>query len=702
MAKKQAKDENTKSNVRSDYLFSMSYAPRIGDDTSVLQMLPIAFFGAFVIMIVKMYSYQRDMTQFYWSSGNSNLTDFFSYYKMAAILICAALAVIMLLYRLCTQSFSIKRCFAYIPMLVYSVMVLISYLLSDYKEFSWLGYNDRFEGTIVLLAYMVMLFFIINTVNSEKSVKWVIYPIAVSSALLGLIGVSQALDHDFFRSSFGQKLITPNGTVQMTEQFLSGKTGSALNEAGLITQEYYTTNELIDMCKSIDIDFLGFTFQHKEIYQTVYNINYVSFYLTLLLPLFGMLFIRSVLRGKDEPIRKKLMWGALFALLVFNLIGSASSGGWLGMGFVVLAALIVLNKKVIKWWKPVAILLAVTIAVGGITYDRWIGELTGAINGTLGRTAQTAQDAGGNDGSGSEGGENGAAVDGEGSAVPAAAAHKLQYIDTDGNDIIIGIDDNTLTITTYPENTNAIKILDQDGKSIELVPTDVNPVLAFDDERFENCYLQPARDEEGNDYFIFTSDGQDTNWAFRVTEDGVFYFNNLGHLVDMDRIDSIGWEDNASWGNGRGYIFSRTIPMMKDTMLIGHGADTYCIYFPHKDYVGKYNSGSFSENINIIVDKPHNMYMGAWIGTGGISVIALLTLFFIYLVQSFRLYFKNEFGANDFASFAGAGIFFGIFGFLFAALVDDSTVSVMPMFYTLLGTGISINMIIKRRKTEAE
>lgn len=200
MAKKQAKDENAKSNVRSDYLFSMSYAPRIGDDTSVLQMLPIAFFGAFVIMIVKMYSYQRDMTQFYWSSGNSNLTDFFSYYKMAAILICAALAVIMLLYRLCTQSFSIKRCFAYIPMLVYSVMVLISYLLSDYKEFSWLGYNDRFEGTIVLLAYMVMLFFIINTVNSEKSVKWVVYPIAVSSALLGLIGVSQALDHDFFRS----------------------------------------------------------------------------------------------------------------------------------------------------------------------------------------------------------------------------------------------------------------------------------------------------------------------------------------------------------------------------------------------------------------------------------------------------------------------------------------------------------------------
>ncbi len=677
MAKKNERNEKGRLNIKSDYLFNMSYAPRIDDSIHWLQMLPIAFFGAFVIMIVKMHSYTRNMEQFYWSSGNGNLTDFFSYYKMVAILVCAALALILLLYRLCTQSFSIKRCFAYIPMIVYSLMVLISYLFSEYKEFSWLGYNDRFEGTVTLFAYMIMLFFIINTISDEKSVKWVVYPIAASSALLGFIGVSQALDHDFFRSTIGQKLITPNGTVKMTETFLNSKTGAALNEAGLITQDSYTTNQLIDMCKSIDIDFLGFTFQHKEIYQTVYNINYVSFYLTLLLPLFGMLFIRSVLRGKEESLWKKALWGGLFALLVFNLIGSASSGGFLGMGFAVLAALIVLNKKVIKWWKPVVILLAVTIAVGGITYDRWIGELTGAVNGTLGRTSakQNTDD---------------------------SPAHKLQYIDTDGNDIIIGIDDNTLTITTYPKDTNAIRILDQDGKSINLMPTATNPVLAFDDERFEHCYLQPARDELGNNYFIFTSDAQETNWAFRITEDGVFYFNNLGNLVDMDKIPHLGFENNPRWGSGRGYIFSRTFPMMKDTALIGHGADTYCLYFPHKDYVGKYNSGSYSDNINIIVDKPHNMYMGSWIGTGGISVIALLAMFGIYLAQSFRLYFRNKFSADDFISFAGAGIFFGIFGFLFSALVDDSTVSVMPMFYTLLGTGIVINIILKRRSLEKE
>ncbi|HVI42366.1 MAG TPA: hypothetical protein VM577_17060, partial [Anaerovoracaceae bacterium] len=139
--------------------------------------------------------------------------------------------------------------------------------------------------------------------------------------------------------------------------------------------------------------------------------------------------------------------------------------------------------------------------------------------------------------------------------------------------------------------------------------------------------------------------------------------------------------------------------MLKDTMILGHGADTYCIFFPHDDYVGKYNSGTFSTNINIIVDKPHNMYFGATVGTGGISVLALLALWGIYLVQSFNIYRREHF--TSFTSYAGAGIFFGICGFLVSALVNDSTVSVMPMFYGLLGTGISINMMLKRQHSEA-
>jgi O-antigen ligase len=103
----------------------------------------------------------------------------------------------------------------------------------------------------------------------------------------------------------------------------------------------------------------------------------------------------------------------------------------------------------------------------------------------------------------------------------------------------------------------------------------------------------------------------------------------------------------------------------------------------------------------MIVDKPHNMYLGAAVGTGMISVIALLALFLLYIVQSFKLYVRAKY--DDFTTFAGAGIFFGVLGFLISAFVDDSSVSVMPLFYGLLGVGVAINMLLASgRRDEPE
>lgn len=620
-------------------LVHMTYAPKLGEGSHWFQMLPAAFFTAFVILITRMHVYERDMSEFFWSgqAADAQLSDFFSYFKMTAIVICAAMAVVFLLYRVFIQALYIKKSIYYYPMIVYALMVLLSYVLSDYKEFALWGYNDRFEGTVTLMAYMVMLFYIINTVNNERNIKWIIYPVAASSFLLGLLGISQAADMDFFRTTIGKKLITPSWFWDQ-------------------------------------VDNLNFTFQNKEIYQTVYNINYVSFYLTLLIPLFGLLFIHSVNKGQEEPLFKKLIWGLLFGLAVYNLIGSASSGGLMGMFVVVLLAVIVLNKRIMTWIKPVGILVVITILIGGLTFQRWVPELVGAWNSATGNTAATAQP------------EEMAGIN-----EAQANAPKLDYIDTDGFDIHFSVGGNEATITTFPQDHEAVKVRDAEGKDIELLPTAVSPIYYMNDERFDKCLLQPAQDDEGNDYIIFSSDLQKKQWAMQIGDDGVLYRNELGALVDLDKVPAIGWENNQNFGSGRGYIFSRTIPMMKDTLLTGHGADTYALYFPHKDYVGKYNA---DWDINIIVDKPHNMYMGMEIGTGGISVLAMLVLWGIYIVQSIRLYIRSRF--ENFRDYVGAAILFGVCGFLVAGLVNDSNVSTFPMFYGLLGTGIAINQMLKK------
>lgn len=639
-------------------LWSMSQAPSLDDDSYGLQILPAVFSTAFIILIVRMVNYTRPMDQFYWTSGNTNLTDFFSYDKMVVLLVCAAVILLMLLFRLCTQSLVIKRSAVYIPMAVYSVFVLLSFLTSEYKDFSLLGYNDRFEGTLPLLAYMVILFFIINTVNGETTVRRMVIGLVISSVILSLLGISQALDMDFFRTTIGQKLLVPNYTLE------NGTTAWQAIDAAAQNGEH----------------FLEFTFNEREIYQTVYNINYVSFYLTLLIPLFGLLFIRSVNRGKEEALWKKLGWGVMFALVLYNLIGSASSGGYLGMAAVVVLALILLNKRIARWWKPVVVLLIITLAIGGLTVDRWLPELTGSAR-SMTTVTYAASDS-----------------DSE-KKVGELSPCRIDSIVTGDTYVDITINGEMFSAVVKEEGgvIRSFILEDPEGNALPMVPTETQGVYAIDDDRFRDYATVGYSSNEGTFYIVIGTYGHD--WYFPITEDGILYRNGFGNWVQLAETEAIGFENNQGFGSGRGYIWSRTLPMMKDTVLLGHGADTFALYFPHNDYVGKYNSGTFTNNIDIIVDKPHNMYMGAWIGTGGVSVIALLALFLIYLAQSVKLYAKRSFDENDLLTYTGAGITLGIFGFLVAGLVNDSSVSVMTMFYGLLGLGIAINMILSHERT---
>lgn len=647
-----AKTSKKISERKNDYLWSMSHAPRIDDNIHWFQLLIISFFSAFIIMIVHQASYKRPMDQFYWTNSNGSLADFFSYYKMIAILTCCILVLLLLAYRVFAQSLAIKRTSVYIPMLIYTLMVLISYACSDYKEFSWLGWNDRFEGTAVLLSYMVLLFYIINSINTERAVKWVLYPIGISSTLMGLIGMSQATNHDFFRTNLGQKLLVPN----------------------VLTTSGSSTWDLIDQATKAGEQYLQFTFQNKEIYQTVYNINYVSFYLTLLIPIFGLLFIYTMMKGSEEKLWKKILYGVLFALLIFNLIGSASSGGFFGMAVVVVLALVILNKKILTWWKPLSILIIITLLVSGITYDRWFPELSNTFK-VMHSDASTN-----------------IAQSTNNSSTDSAIQGHLDYFQTKSDDIILGYNGEKITFTTDPQDPLAISA--QDSSNTEIALKAETTGYQLDDKRFEGITIRPVQDTSHTIYIVINVNG--TDWPFLPDKNGVKFVNGIRKQVSLDITPSFGWENNQGFGSGRGYIWSRSIPMMKSTIFIGHGADTYCIYFPQNDYVGKYNSGFFTADTNIIVDKPHNMYMGMWIGTGGVSAIAFLALLILYFIQSMRIFWRRNY--DSFLSFSGMGIFLGIMGFAFTGFVDDSSVSVMPMFYGLLGTGIAINMMLKKDK----
>ena len=604
-------------------------------DAGLFQIGIVTLFTAVVMMIVRLTPYKANLNQFFWSKGGTSFVDFFSLAKSQIIFILVVLALLVLLFRVFTQSFILKKSPVYIPMLVYVAFVVISYFFSAYKEFALFGWNDRFEGTLILISYMIMLFYVINTVNAERHVKWIITPLAYTSTLLGILGISQYYIADFFKTDLGKKLITPSSFWAQ-------------------------------------IDKLNFNFENGQIYQTVFNPNYVSFYLTLLVPLFAMLFIR------EKRIVVKCGFGFIYGLSLFNLIGSASSNGILGLAMSFIIAVIVLNKRLIEWRNPIFFIFLITLLVGALTFSRFLPELSRSFKATTGqdRVSQAAKNVEASDPT---------------SLDANPLSYKLDYFETGKDFLNVGVGGDQFTVTTQvKDNKAALSFEDQSGKALAYSTQKSDGLIHIDDARFSNLGISMQLNKGVS--FIVIHTGK-TQWPFTMKENGFVFVNGIGKPVALNKVPHWGFEGRESFGTYRGYIWSRSLPMLKDTLLIGKGADTFCLYFPQNDYTGRYSA---NWSLNIVVDKVHNFYLATALNTGMISLLALLSLFGIYLWQSFPLYKRASY-AQDYLTFCGAGIFIGISGFLVSAIFNDSSVSVMPLFYGLLGTGFAINRMLSKR-----
>ncbi|WDC84980.1 O-antigen ligase family protein [Caloramator sp. mosi_1] len=123
--------------------------------------------------------------------------------------------------------------------------------------------------------------------------------------------------------------------------------------------------------------------------------------------------------------------------------------------------------------------------------------------------------------------------------------------------------------------------------------------------------------------------------------------------------------------------------------LFGTGIDTFMIFFPQNDVLGKLR---FLYDPYIIVDKPHNLYLQISQQMGLLFFFVFVILVAGYIIQSIKIYFNAYFYKE--IEVYGLGIFLGVIGYLSAALFNDSIVSVAPIFWILYGVGIGLNNAI--------
>jgi hypothetical protein len=234
------------------------------------------------------------------------------------------------------------------------------------------------------------------------------------------------------------------------------------------------------------------------------------------------------------------------------------------------------------------------------------------------------------------------------------------------------------------------KYFDEDNIEMETVYHQRNGAITLFDERYDGYGFKIFNNDEEL-LLSFTLKRYTTKFAI---ENGEFrYYVGNGITKDIEDVEYYGFQGKENIGSNRGYIWSRSIPMLKKNLILGKGPDTYAIYFPQNDFVGRFNA-RIQENV--IVDKPHNLYVQIGINTGVISLLAFLGIMVIYFIQSFKTYFNAKF--DNIYEVLGLAIFIPICGYMITGIFNDSVISVAPIFWILLGMGISINMKLAENK----
>lgn len=585
---------------------------------STFYFLPLLLIAGFVPLIV--YAKYVDLsgtTQALYWTGQQQYLDFFSYWKAQWVVALTATALIFYIILYIQKKLPLKDLKQYyISMSIYALFVIISTVFAIDTQTAFWGFVDMYQGTFVLLSYVLITFLTINFVNNERDVNLFVNAFLFLMIVEGVIGVGQYFGFDFFQTKLGKDLIIPN---------------------------------------YLKVDNLSFSFGPKTIYGTLFNTNFVGSFATLMLPL-SVAFLLGA-----KTYKQRIISAITTLLMIFVWIGCNSRAGYLGITVAVVIALWLFREVIKKYYFRflglVVIFAIVLVGLNSISEGSIFARLR-VFN--IKEQMQTIKE------------QNKAAL-------------KIEEITLGKSNFSI---ETNLSALNFKVDNDKLYFFDDQNKELEI--SQKNNEITINDNRYRYYKITIPGSYPG---VSVTVDWHIIN--FYISEDGVKILGSGGRLAEPVVADRVKIFDGIeNFASNRGYVWGRTLALLEDYLIFGSGADNYPIVFPQDDFVAKMNS-SWDVDANLLIDKPHNLYMQIAINTGILSLLSLLVSFSIYIISSIKLYNKMVFDSLE--KYIGASVLIGVIGYLSAGMFNDSVTSVAPLFWLLFGLGISINVRLKSK-----
>ena len=407
------------------------------------------------------------------------------------------------------------------------------------------------------------------------------------------------------------------------------------------------------------------------VYLTLMHSNYVGSYASLIIPFFAVLAISN-----HENKIMRIVYVVIVALTGIILVNANSQAGLVGVGFGILILFVIYFKKIFKSKKLLIGVLLFAVASASIANIVSKGLL-------LDNTLDIFVDA--------------KSIFAKGSNYVYDPTYGLPVYDVkaDGKSAIIETSHGQIKVN-YIDGLK-LEFTDALGKPIKAIYNAKEMNYRFP-EPFENFMLLESSESTSDFSQIAVYYDDFTYYILQYTkDDGAYLIDSQGYRYENVVAPHIGFEGSEKVGSMRGYIWSRTLPLIKENPLFGYGPDNFLMVFPQYDIAAKTYA---YDTPFMIVDKPHNIYLLYAVNSGIIALGAMLVLWGMYMIKSFKLYaLKKEYTKGE---YYGAACTVSIIGYLAAGFFNDSVPGVAPLFWILLGAGYALNYINKNEKSSAK
>lgn len=398
-------------------------------------------------------------------------------------------------------------------------------------------------------------------------------------------------------------------------------------------------------------DTIQFNFESNRVYLTFYNPNYVGSYAAMVI---SFLLVLAALTKKRKWMIPIYVLAAVG--ISISLLGSKSKTGIIGLAVAGVFSLIMLSRYLAKYFYlsiPMILLILSVIVLYNKANDNVL------VNQVKQATVFTKTEP------------------------------SLKEIITGDEEVTIHYNNHKLHVRYVNDSIYGVfQLTDDRGVPIEMNFAPDKQEFIIQDERFPNFRLGIAYHNNIEAFYVIINNH---NWYFtnQVDDQSYYHINKFGKLDKIITAPSAIFTGYERYASGRGYIWSRTLPLLKANMILGSGADTYMLAYPQQDYVASYNYG-FGDQL---LTKPHNLYLQTGVQTGFISLLAYLVFYGMYFISSVRLYIKGKY--NSFYSQVGVAVLVASLSYMVLGLTNDSSLTVAPMFWGLVGLGIAVNHLAR-------